>query len=161
MQCVRVYCEYKCDTYLHLEARSVILYVCMYMLCVWIWMINTCMWRPVQDIGFFSLNCFLPCCAMAVSVTQPEGEHLCWPSRIHCSTPPTPSPRTTCACSHAQLFLWLLPLPLHRKHFAQWDITIPPYACTAFDAQWRANKLSYSCPQAFWYRNRSVGDSKC
>lgn len=29
------------------------------MLCVCICVIHTCMWRPVQDIGFFFLYCFL------------------------------------------------------------------------------------------------------
>lgn len=136
--------------------------LCMYMLCMCICVIHTCMWRPVQDTGFFFPLLISSCCAMAASVTQPEGEHLCWPSRVHMSHPyPLP---VLGLHAHAAMLSFLYdccPYPYTGNTFPQWDIPIPPYVCTVFNAQQRANKLSHSCPQAFWYRNRSLGDWNC
>lgn len=91
--------------------------LCMYMLCVCICVTHSCMWRPVQDIGFFFLYCFL-----LVVLWQ----HLSLNLKVNisaglvgstCSTPTHSQSWDTCTCSHAQLFVWLLPLSLHRKHF--------------------------------------------
>lgn len=52
------------------------------------------------------------------------------------------------------------PYPYIGNTFTRWDVSIPPYIHTVFSAQERANKFPHSYPEAFWYRNRSLGDWK-
>lgn len=52
------------------------------------------------------------------------------------------------------------PYPYIGNTFTRWEVSIPPYIHTVFSAQERANKFPHSYPEAFWYRNRSLGDWK-
>lgn len=117
-----------------------------YVMCVYVWYIleSGCQCRT---LNFFFLYCFLSCYAMAASVTQPEGAHLCWPGRIHMLHPyPLPVLGLHAHAAMPSFLYDCCPYPYIGNTFTQWDISIPPYVHTVFSTQERANKLPHSYP---------------
>lgn len=152
--------------------------------------IHTCFWRQdlyVNVMGvyvWYILACGRQCRTLDYFFPLLLSSLLCYGSICHsawsdisaglvgstCSTPTHSQSGDymlmhSCLGLHAHAampsFLYdCCPYPYIGNTFTRWDVSIPPYIHTVFSAQERANKFPHSYPEAFWYRNRSLGDWK-